>query len=98
MIAHYEEVIRGRGDASIIMGHSFGGAITQILLDRGTTDKNKAIALTPRTPAVSSAGSRRRSSTVTVLGPGRYYVAGLPLARPRWQQHLSDMIQTPSSF
>lgn len=55
VIAHYEEVIRGRGDASIIMGHSFGGAITQILLDRGTADKNKAIALTPRTPAARSA-------------------------------------------
>ena len=35
VITHYEEVIRDLDDAPVIMGHSFGGAITQILLDRG---------------------------------------------------------------
>src|SRR5664279_4272239 len=31
----YESVIRGLERAPIIMGHSFGGAFTEILLDRG---------------------------------------------------------------
>ena len=32
---HYETIIRGLDSPPIIMGHSFGGLITQILLDRG---------------------------------------------------------------
>ncbi|GGT38491.1 alpha/beta hydrolase [Streptomyces chromofuscus] len=81
VIDHYVEIIRGLDEAPVIMGHSFGGAITQVLLDRGLgragvaidsapvkgvlplpystlkaawpvlgnpTNKNKAIALTPR--------------------------------------------------
>lgn len=32
---HYEEIIRGLDVAPIIMGHSFGGTLTQLLLDRG---------------------------------------------------------------
>lgn len=43
VIARYEEVIRGLDEAPIIMGHSFGGAITQILLDRGLGSVGVAI-------------------------------------------------------
>ena len=43
VIARYEEVIRGLDEAPIIMGHSFGGAITQILLDRGPGSVGVAI-------------------------------------------------------
>ncbi len=32
---HYEEIIRGLAGPPIIIGHSFGGLVTQILLDRG---------------------------------------------------------------
>jgi pimeloyl-ACP methyl ester carboxylesterase len=32
---HYDQIIRGLDTAPIIMGHSFGGLMTQILLDRG---------------------------------------------------------------
>jgi pimeloyl-ACP methyl ester carboxylesterase len=32
---HYDELIRGLDTAPIIMGHSTGGTVTQILLDRG---------------------------------------------------------------
>ena len=35
VLAHYERVIRALPAAPIIMGHSFGGAFTQVLLDRG---------------------------------------------------------------
>ncbi|MFP2924971.1 alpha/beta hydrolase [Pyxidicoccus sp. 3LG] len=34
-VHHYETLIRGLEHPPIIMGHSFGGAITQVLLDRG---------------------------------------------------------------
>ena len=44
VIAHYEEVIRSLDEPPVIIGHSFGGAITQILLDRGLGSVGVAIA------------------------------------------------------
>jgi pimeloyl-ACP methyl ester carboxylesterase len=35
ILDHYETIIRGLNQPPIIMGHSFGGAFLQILLDRG---------------------------------------------------------------
>jgi pimeloyl-ACP methyl ester carboxylesterase len=35
ILAHYEKIIRELDSPPIIMGHSFGGGFTQVLLDRG---------------------------------------------------------------
>jgi pimeloyl-ACP methyl ester carboxylesterase len=35
IVDHYDRIIRGLESKPIIMGHSFGGAFTQVLLDRG---------------------------------------------------------------
>lgn len=35
VVDHYDEIIRGLDRPPIIIGHSFGGAFTEILLDRG---------------------------------------------------------------
>src|SRR5437588_3824722 len=35
IVDHYEGIIQGLDQPPIIMGHSFGGLIAQILLDRG---------------------------------------------------------------
>ena len=35
IIDHYDQIIRGLDSPPIIMGHSFGGAFTEVLLDRG---------------------------------------------------------------
>jgi pimeloyl-ACP methyl ester carboxylesterase len=35
IVDHYDSIIRELDEAPIIMGHSFGGAFTQLLLDRG---------------------------------------------------------------
>jgi pimeloyl-ACP methyl ester carboxylesterase len=35
VVDHYEQIIRGLETQPIIMGHSFGGLITELLLDRG---------------------------------------------------------------
>ena len=34
-LAHYEKIIRDLGQPPIIIGHSLGGTMTQVLLDRG---------------------------------------------------------------
>ncbi|MFF3513194.1 alpha/beta hydrolase [Streptomyces sp. NPDC002573] len=43
VIAHYEEIIRPLDRAPVIIGHSFGGTITQVLLDRGLGSAGVAI-------------------------------------------------------
>jgi pimeloyl-ACP methyl ester carboxylesterase len=35
IVDHYEQIVRGLDAQPIIMGHSFGGTFTQVLLDRG---------------------------------------------------------------
>ncbi len=47
IVAHYETVIRGLDSPPIIMGHSFGGLITEILLDRGLGSAGVSIAPAP---------------------------------------------------
>ena len=44
---HYETIIRGLDRPPIIMGHSFGGAFVQILLDRGVGAAGVAIDSVP---------------------------------------------------
>ncbi|MGI5138421.1 alpha/beta hydrolase [Streptomyces sp. CA-106110] len=47
VIARYEEAIRDLDEAPVIMGHSFGGAVTQVLLDRGLGRAGVAIDSAP---------------------------------------------------
>lgn len=45
--SHYDAIIRGLDAPPIIMGHSFGGLITQLLLDRGLGAAGVAIDSAP---------------------------------------------------
>lgn len=47
IVDHYEQLIRSLDSAPFIIGHSFGGLITQILLDRGLGAAGVAIAPAP---------------------------------------------------
>lgn len=47
IVDHYERIIRDLDSAPFIVGHSFGGLITQILLDRGLGAAGVAIAPAP---------------------------------------------------
>ena len=47
VVEHFEGIIRNLGRPPIIMGHSFGGLMTQILLDRGLGAAGVAIASAP---------------------------------------------------
>lgn len=47
VVDHYEAIIRELDSPPIIMGHSFGGLITQILLDRGLGSAGVALATAP---------------------------------------------------
>ena len=47
VIAHYAEIIKGLPEPPIIMGHSYGGVITQVLIDRGFGAAGVAIDSVP---------------------------------------------------
>jgi len=47
VVDHYEQIIRGLETPPIIIGHGFGGLVTQILLDRGWGAAGVAIASAP---------------------------------------------------
>jgi pimeloyl-ACP methyl ester carboxylesterase len=47
VVDSYEEIIRGLDSAPIIMGHSIGGGVTQVLLDRGLG--SAAVGIAPAT-------------------------------------------------
>jgi alpha-beta hydrolase superfamily lysophospholipase len=44
ILDHYERIIRGLDSPPVIMGHSFGGAFVQVLLDRGLGAAGVAVA------------------------------------------------------
>ena len=46
ILSHYEQVIRGLDAPPIIMGHSIGGTVTQLLLDRGLGAAGVGVAST----------------------------------------------------
>jgi pimeloyl-ACP methyl ester carboxylesterase len=47
IVDHYDEIIRGLDHPPIIIGHSFGGLTTQLLLDRGLGAAGVAIGTAP---------------------------------------------------
>lgn len=47
IVDHYEKIIRALECPPIVIGHSFGGLVTQILIDRGLASAGVAIAPAP---------------------------------------------------
>src|SRR6267154_4668375 len=47
VVDHYEQIIRELETPPVIIGHGFGGLVTQILLDRGWGAAGVAIASAP---------------------------------------------------
>jgi pimeloyl-ACP methyl ester carboxylesterase len=47
VVDHYEGIVRGLDGPPVIMGHSFGGLVTELLLDRGLGAAGVAISPAP---------------------------------------------------
>ncbi|MFL5758950.1 MAG: alpha/beta hydrolase [Thermomicrobiales bacterium] len=83
ILDHYENIIRGLDSPPIVMGHSFGGAFTQLLVDRG---------LGSAAVAIESAAVRGvRDLPLSTLK------SGLPLLRNPFLRHRAIML-TPEQF
>lgn len=47
LVDHYDAIVRGLDPAPIVMGHSFGGLVTEMLLDRGLGATGVALSPAP---------------------------------------------------
>lgn len=80
---HYDRIVRDLDRPPIIMGHSFGGLVTQILLDRGLGAAG--VAVDPAPP-----------KGVLVVPPASVRVASVALSNPA-NRHRAVML-TPKQF
>lgn len=72
VVAHYADIIRALPERPIIMGHSYGGVITQVLLDRGLGAAGVAIDSVPPKGIILLPWSTNRALTPAFLKPGTY--------------------------
>lgn len=69
IIDHYDKIIRNLDTQPIIMGHSFGGAFTQVLLDRGLGAAGVVIDSAPTKGVLSLPISTLRASAHVLANP-----------------------------
>jgi pimeloyl-ACP methyl ester carboxylesterase len=72
---HYEAIIRGLDQPPIIMGHSFGGLVTQLLLDRGLGAAGVAVHAAPIRGVLGIAPSSLRVASAALRNPANNYRA-----------------------
>jgi pimeloyl-ACP methyl ester carboxylesterase len=69
VVAHYTRIIRSLPEPPIIMGHSYGGVITQVLIDRGLGAAGVAIDSVPPKGIVLLPLSTYRSLLPALVNP-----------------------------
>ena len=84
LLAHLEEVFRGLDAPPIIMGHSAGGAWTQILLDRGYGAAGVAINSAPTEGVPVVPFSQLRSTFPVLKNPANHHKA-VGLTYEQWK-------------
>jgi alpha-beta hydrolase superfamily lysophospholipase len=72
---HYEQIIRELERPPIIMGHSFGGLITQVLLDRGLGSAGVAISPAPIKGILKLPFSALKVASVALKNPANRHRA-----------------------
>jgi pimeloyl-ACP methyl ester carboxylesterase len=86
MVDHYDSIIRELDRPPIIIGHSFGGLITQLLLNRGLGAAGVAIGTAPPNGVRILPLSTLRASVPALKNPlNRDGLAGLSPKQFRWR-------------
>src|SRR3954447_26826155 len=75
IVDHYASIVSGLDAPPIIMGHSFGGAFTQILLDRGLGAAGVAIDSAPLKGMLKLPASTLRSGFPVLKNPANRHRA-----------------------
>jgi pimeloyl-ACP methyl ester carboxylesterase len=86
VVDHYEKIIRDLDQPPIIIGHSFGGLFTQMLLDRGLGAAGVAIGTAPPKGIILLPVSTLRASFPALKNPfNRNGLAPLTQKQFRWR-------------
>jgi pimeloyl-ACP methyl ester carboxylesterase len=70
IVAHYERIVRAYDEPPVLIGHSFGGLFTQILLDRGLGAAGVALDPAPPAGVLPLEPSVLRANAHVLLTPG----------------------------
>ena len=85
VIAHYTKLIRELPEPPILMGHSYGGLITQLLIDRGLGAAGVAIDSVPPKGIYLLPLSTYRALAAALINPGNYRRTFLFSFRQWWR-------------
>jgi pimeloyl-ACP methyl ester carboxylesterase len=96
MVDHYDKIIRDLGQPPIIIGHSFGGLVTQLLLNRGLGAAGVTIGTAPPKGILVLPPSTLRSALPGLKNP--FAVNGLaPLSPKQFQYRFTNTISRTES-
>lgn len=84
MLDHFEQVIRSLDEPPIIIGHSAGGAWTQIMLDRGLGVAGVALNSAPTEGVLVAPFSQLKSTFPVLKNPANHHRA-VPLTLKEWR-------------
>jgi pimeloyl-ACP methyl ester carboxylesterase len=96
IVDHYDGIIRALEQPPIIMGHSFGGLITQILLDRGLGAAGVAIASAPAKGVLFLPFSTLRVSFPVLSNPANNHRA-VPLTPEQFHYAFGNLLSEEES-
>jgi pimeloyl-ACP methyl ester carboxylesterase len=97
VVDHYEKIIRELDSAPIIIGHSFGGLITQILVDRGLGAAGVAIAPGPVKGILFLPFSTLKVSFPALSNPANYHRA-VPLTPEQFHYAFTNNLSEDASL
>ena len=97
IVDHYEKIIRGLDSAPIIIGHSFGGLVTQILIDRGLGAAGVAIAPAPVKGIIFLPFSTLKVSFPALSNPANNHRA-LPLSPEQFHYAFTNNLSEEESL
>jgi pimeloyl-ACP methyl ester carboxylesterase len=95
-VAHLEEIIRGLDRPPFIMGHSFGGVLTQILLDRGLGAAGVAIDSVPAEGIRTLPASQIRATFPVLDNPANRHRA-VPFTLKQFQYAFTNTLSEEES-
>jgi pimeloyl-ACP methyl ester carboxylesterase len=96
VVDHYERIIRKLDSQPILMGHSFGGLIVQMLIDRGLGSAGVVVdsAQTAAVPVLPLSTIR---STITVLGNPLTFNAAVSLSPEKFNYAFTNELDAVES-
>ena len=88
---HFEEVIRGLNQKPVVIGHSFGGLLTEILAGRGLPAASVAISPAPFRGVLPLPVSALRSASVALRNPANWNRA-VPLTYEQFRYSFANVV------